>query len=692
MNRDIALSSARLPVGTHSPRGDSSFSGQSGMSLRFKVLGSLVASIAFLLGVICLYAYEESRSSLLDNIRHFLQSDSTRLADLTETTLRAHLATTSSLAASEKFAEIVRLREKGQLTSELLNQAEAALMANLGPLKENFQALWLADATGIIFVGASSDGTRGAYHNLDITSRDYYQEIKRSQKPVLGDAVFSKATNTPIVVAAAPIFSEGRMVGILGASVDLQSFTKLVKNYTIGQRGYAYLVKKDGTFIVHPKPDFILKAKLQELPGCDPIYAAMMANENGVANYVYNKKDKMAGYARIPILGWTAALSADNEDILQDVIRMKWIFIGIAVVSIPLACLLASFFISLVVLQPIKAIASRMQDISDGEGDLTQRIDIRSKDEIGEVATSFNKFAAKLQNLISEAAHLTTDITSSSQAMRKTSETLAQSSEVMTSEASSVAGASEEFSITVNAVATAATEMGATADDVANASRKVVSGITEISQICKTESNIAEKGVQTTRQTAENLRHLGTSADAIGKIVDLIRSIADQTNLLALNATIEAASAGEAGKGFAVVANEVKQLARQTSDASKQIADQIQGIQSEVTASVGAMEEVTRFAEEFGKLAQQVTHAVGNQTASTSEITRSMEELSRVISELTRNVQELAKGAKDIASNITGVSNAAQQVTEAGGTSRAGAGELAATAEKLRGIVGNFKV
>jgi methyl-accepting chemotaxis protein len=151
------------------------------------------------------------------------------------------------------------------------------------------------------------------------------------------------------------------------------------------------------------------------------------------------------------------------------------------------------------------------------------------------------------------------------------------------------------------------------------------------------------------------MENLGKAAQEIGKIVELINDIADQTNLLALNATIEAASAGDAGKGFAVVANEVKELARQTSQATQNITIQIQGIQNNTKNAVTAIEMIAQIIEEVNTISQTIVSAVEEQSVTINEVSRSVSGASVAATEIARNVSESAKGLAEVASSISNV-------------------------------------
>jgi methyl-accepting chemotaxis protein len=343
-----------------------------------------------------------------------------------------------------------------------------------------------------------------------------------------------------------------------------------------------------------------------------------------------------------------------------------------------ISSLILALVISGSIISPIKRVVHILHDIASGEGNLTSRIDIKSNDEMGELARYFNQFIEKLQGIISNVAQNTTLVSSAAKHLMATADKIATGAEKVAVQASTVATAGEEMSSTSGEIAQScqmAAEGSNHASSAANAGADVVEGTVRVM------AQIASR-VQATAKTVESL---GSRSDQIGDIVATIQDIADQTNLLALNAAIEAARAGEQGRGFAVVADEVRALAERTTKATREISEMIKAIQTETKGAVTAMEEGVREVEtgtaEAGKSGQalheileqvnavtlqirQVATAAEQQTATTSEISSNIYQITEV-------VQETARGAQESAS---------------------AAGQLARTAEELQRLVGQFKL
>jgi methyl-accepting chemotaxis protein len=312
---------------------------------------------------------------------------------------------------------------------------------------------------------------------------------------------------------------------------------------------------------------------------------------------------------------------------------------------------------------PLQQLTLRLKDIAQGEGDLTKRVQINSKDEIGELAKWFDTFMDKLQTTIGQVATSTSGV--------------AVSAEELTALSQEMGSNAEETSAQSNVVSAAAAEVTKNLQSVATATGQMTSSIKEIAKNANEAARVATSAVKTAENTNSTVGKLGQASSEIGQVIKVITSIAQQTNLLALNATIEAARAGEAGKGFAVVANEVKELAKETAKATEDITQKIEGIQGDTKGAVEAIGQITTIINQVNDISNTIASAVEEQTASTNEIAR--------------NVGEAAKGSSQIAENIVSVATAAKGTTEGSTNTQKAAQELASMAAELQRLVGQFK-
>jgi methyl-accepting chemotaxis protein len=308
------------------------------------------------------------------------------------------------------------------------------------------------------------------------------------------------------------------------------------------------------------------------------------------------------------------------------------------------------------------AVTERIKDVAEGEGDLTKRIPVTSKDELAELSTWFNTFMDKLHDIISQVAVGTEHIASATEEISSSATQVAQGADVQRDQTSQVA--------------TAMQEMASTVTQVSDSSHKAAENAMKASETARKGGKIVEDTVSTIRSladssqdTAQKVQELGKSSDQIGRIIGVIDDIADQTNLLALNAAIEAARAGDQGRGFAVVADEVRKLAERTTGATKEIAQMIQTIQKETANAVQAMEsatkqversvtttleagdslqEIIRSADQVGEMITQIATAATQQSSATEQINGSVDKISKLVNESAVGAQQSAKACTDL--------------------------------------------
>jgi len=333
--------------------------------------------------------------------------------------------------------------------------------------------------------------------------------------------------------------------------------------------------------------------------------------------------------------------------------------------------LLFLFLGSLLLVQRISGalnhLVQMIQNIAEGEGDVTKRLDLASSfshDELGEVSRLFNLFMDKLQDILRGVVAHTHKLTHASQQLLDASQRITVNSDDTATQSNSASRATQQVAEHLNNLSSGAGEMTSTIQDIA--------------QNAQEATKVASSAVNAAENANITIAKLGQSSAEIGQVIKVITSIAQQTNLLALNATIEAARAGEAGKGFAVVANEVKELAKQTAKATGDIGNKIVAIQGDTKGAVEALAGISRIINRINDISATIATAVEEQSATTSEITR--------------NAGEAANGATEISANIIGVTHAADGTLSSARESHKAAQELADIAMQLETLTRQFKI
>jgi methyl-accepting chemotaxis protein len=326
-----------------------------------------------------------------------------------------------------------------------------------------------------------------------------------------------------------------------------------------------------------------------------------------------------------------------------------------------LAAVLA-WLVTRTITRPLSTTVQALAKVADK--DLTVRVPLDSRDELGEMARAVN---GTLDVLGDAFATINTN-----------SRTLAEASAGLTTVSARIETAAGETASQSDVVSSAAEEVSRSVQTVAAGTEEMNAAIREISGSATQAARVAHDGVDSARLATETIQQLGQSSSEIGEVIKLITSIAEQTNLLALNATIEAARAGELGKGFAVVAGEVKDLAQATAKATDDIAGKVQAIQQDTGAAVSAIERITAIIAQINEYSTTIAAAVEEQTATTAEIGR--------------NITEAATSSGQIADNIHGVASASQTTSSGVVESRQTADDLARMSEDLQRVVSRFRI
>ena len=546
-----------------------------------------------------------------------------------------------------------------------------------------YDDICLADMTGQIVSAANPD----VIDKLNIADWDSFKEAAKGNLSI-SDVMENKKTGAPFFVMAVPVKENEAVIGVLSGIFDFNIYNAhLIDPIKVGEKGYAFMFDKNGLVIAHPDKSKVLKLDLSKLDfGKD-----MMAQKNGVIEYTLEGVEKIAALKNLPKLGWTVVVNAESSEIMSPVKDLGRTNMILSVAIIVIAAFVIYFTAGFIV-RSINEVVAGLKDAAEGEGDLTKRLEVKSRDEVGSLAKWFNTFVQKLQGIITNIAGNSERLNTSSSELLAISRKMSEGAEKMSAKSNTVAAAAEEMSSNLSSVAAAAEQSSTNISMVSSAAEEMTSTINEIARNTEKTRATSNDAVLRTKKTSENIDSLSRSAKEIGRVVETINDISEQTNLLALNATIEAARAGEAGKGFAVVAGEIKALARQTAEATLEIKEKIESIQGSTQQTVSEIEEITVAINSVNEMIDTVAASVEEQSATTKEIASNVIQAARGIQEVTDNVTQSSAVAGEIAKDIADVNQAANEMSKDSSQINTSADDLSQLSGELKKTVDQFKI
>jgi methyl-accepting chemotaxis protein len=375
-------------------------------------------------------------------------------------------------------------------------------------------------------------------------------------------------------------------------------------------------------------------------------------------------------------------------DSFRQAVLMQLVILAIGI----LTGIVMAWVISRNITRPVNDAVAGLRDIAEGEGDLTKRLEIHSRDEVGELATWFNTFLDKLQAIIKEITDKAKQLGASSDSLSSLSTQMSSGADNMSVKSDTVASAAEVMSVSVQSVAAAMEQASTNVNMVAAATEEMTSTVNEIAEQSEKGRSIANDAVSKANNTSVKVNELGEAAKAINQVTEVITEISEQTNLLALNATIEAARAGEAGKGFAVVANEIKELAKQTAQATQEIKSKIAGIQDSTSVTVDEIGQITRVINDVNDIVATIASATEEQLAATKEIAGNIGQASTGIQEVNENLSQSSAVSTGIAKDILDVNQESAEMSNSSSQINMSAKDLSTLADELNSMVGRFKI
>lgn len=675
------------------------------IKLRGKVLLPVLVLVAAGFAVVSVMAYRSGSAALRQAYRLSQEELVENLANQADGWFFERL-TDVTVAASNPVVQAV-LRDPAA-SVELANDVLRTIRDTYGV----FTTLGVLDNRGI--ARAHSDTTQ--IGTLDLSARDYFQRAMQGER-VIADVLLSAISGNPVLVVAAPMHSDaGQVVGVLYGGVELNVFTaQFLDSVQVGETGYLYIFDRNGMTIAHPDRSTIMQVNVLDFE----FGRSMVEQGRGYIEYLWNGEPVVAAFQGVPQTGWMVASRIGYRELFAPVYRLRNQAILLSVSVLVVVALILYLLIGSIV-RRVESTAASLRDLSDGDGDLTQRLAVRGNDEVDDLARHVNTTLENLASLVvsikreasalrDSGTDLSSNMTETASAVNEITANIESIRDRVTSQAAGVTEAQaavQEISRSVGVLdrsieeqAAGVTQSSSSIEEMVATIQSVTASLNRNAQSMTSLQEASEAGRGAMEGVTTLAQRIATESEGLVEAGDMIKAIASQTNLLAMNAAIEAAHAGEYGKGFAVVADEIRKLAEEAGTQGSTIIGSLASVKESIdqvnTALKDALErfeqvyslsrtvaeqegviknamdeqsigsrQVLEALSEIQDISVRVRDASQQMTGNTAEVLREMDRLAQISEEISQSMNEMASGAVQINQSVTHVAELVQENSE----------------------------
>lgn len=654
-----------------------------GVSIKTKLIGAFALILIIPTFLVSIIGYTTSRNEIENDMANASKENVALINETINHFIYSNVENIDFLSAN--LGEVLQKYPEGKVVSSTVREELSDFQKNHTLLSSTY----VGTVNGDMILEPHDE----LPEDYDPRERPWYKlAIENKGEVVITEPYVDAVKNTSLITIAKTL-ENGQ--GVVAIDLNMKGLEESISKVKIGDEGYVMLLDAKEKYIVHPEHktgDAITEKWAKEV----------YSKESGSLEYELDGNKKQMFFLTNDITGWKISGTMYEEEIKN---AASTILNRTAVVLI-VSLIIGSFFVYFIIrsiIQPLNKLMLVSRKVS--EGDLTETVEVKSADELGQLSDSFNSMINSLKSVLASVSEQAVRLSASSEELVASSSESAEANQNIASTLQDLLIGTEQQSQSVNGATTIIQEISngiqhiaSTSEEVSqeaiNASKEATSGQEVISSLVVQMKSINEN----IGQLSQKINDLGQRSKQIGTVADAITKIAGQTKLLSFNANIEAAHAGEAGAGFGVVATEIGKLAEQSAQSGQQISDFLDGIQDEIRTVVDTMDksetEVSKgitLVSDTGQSFNSILKSVENVAAQIQEVSAAMEEISSSTGDIVSSMDKISEVGEETVAGTQTVSAATEQQLASSEEVKLSASELAKMAEELQLLIGIFK-